>query len=120
MNQYPFGQVFFQHEHDLVTVDNDCRMIRWDQYGDNKEQKDVNGAGNDIVSNLSARTIKLELASQSSDTTLRHVATVHQPLVKEEECANPITAILAILKCVQQATQLVLLLDMVQFCKAAQ
>lgn len=40
-NEYPFGQEFIQHEHALVTVDDDCKMILWDQYGDNKEQKDV-------------------------------------------------------------------------------
>ena len=42
--EYPFGQVFYQHEHALVTVDNDCRVILWDQYGDNKEQQDVEDA----------------------------------------------------------------------------
>lgn len=35
------GEVFTQHEHALVTVDDRCKMTRWDQYGDNKEQQDV-------------------------------------------------------------------------------
>ncbi|MCO7225578.1 hypothetical protein [Pleionea sp. CnH1-48] len=35
------GDVFKQHEHALVTVGPNCRMTLWDQYGDNKEQKDV-------------------------------------------------------------------------------
>ena len=48
-NQHPFGEVFFQREHAIVTVDNDCRRIRWDQYGDNKEQKDVKDAVNKIL-----------------------------------------------------------------------
>ncbi len=36
--------MFYQHEHALVTVDDDCRMILWDQYGDNKEQENVEDA----------------------------------------------------------------------------
>ncbi len=32
---------FLQHEHALVSFDKDGRMTAWDQYGDNKEQKDV-------------------------------------------------------------------------------
>lgn len=40
-NEYPFGSTFFQYEHALVTVDKDCKMVLWDQYGDNKEQLDV-------------------------------------------------------------------------------
>ncbi|TQV73574.1 hypothetical protein FLL45_11920 [Aliikangiella marina] len=35
------GEVFTQYEHALVTVNNSCRMEMWDQYGDNKEQQDV-------------------------------------------------------------------------------
>ncbi len=35
------GETFTQHEHALVTVNNRCKMTRWDQYGDNKEQQDV-------------------------------------------------------------------------------
>ncbi len=35
------GETFQQHEHALVTVNDSCRMILWDQYGDNKEQQDV-------------------------------------------------------------------------------
>lgn len=35
------GESFKQHEHALVTVNQQCKMILWDQYGDNKEQKDV-------------------------------------------------------------------------------
>ena len=48
-SDYPFGQVFLQYEHTLVTVDNDCRMIRWDQHGDNKEQKDVDDIATAIL-----------------------------------------------------------------------
>ncbi|CAN0162248.1 unnamed protein product, partial [Scytosiphon promiscuus] len=42
---YPFGVSFDQHEHAIATVDDDCKLIKWDQYGDNKEQTDVDDAG---------------------------------------------------------------------------
>lgn len=32
------GDEFLQHEHALVTLDNNCRLTLWDQYGDNQEQ----------------------------------------------------------------------------------
>ena len=48
-NDYPFGQIFVQHEHALVTVDNECRMILWDQYGNNKEQAAVSSATDAIL-----------------------------------------------------------------------
>ena len=35
-----------QHEHALVTVNADCKMIKWDQYGDNIEQEQVGVAVN--------------------------------------------------------------------------
>lgn len=47
--EYPFSQTYYQHEHALVTVDDDCKMIKWDQYGDNAEQDVVNKAANDIL-----------------------------------------------------------------------
>ena len=40
-SEYPYIQTFYQHEHALITVNDDCRIILWDQYGDNKEQEDV-------------------------------------------------------------------------------
>jgi hypothetical protein len=40
-SEYPFAQVYTQYEHALVTVDDECKMIIWDQYGDNKEQQQV-------------------------------------------------------------------------------
>lgn len=49
---YPFSQAFDQHEHALVTVDDDCRIVMWDQYGDNKEQTDVEDAVDVIVCEL--------------------------------------------------------------------
>lgn len=35
------GDTFTQHEHALVTVNANCKMTLWDQFGDNKEQQDV-------------------------------------------------------------------------------
>ena len=42
--EYPYGAEMLQHEHAIVTVNDDCKMVLWDQYGDNKEQKDVDEA----------------------------------------------------------------------------
>lgn len=43
-NEYPWGQSYLQHEHAIVTVNDDCQMILWDQYGDNQEQANVDNA----------------------------------------------------------------------------
>lgn len=43
------GQSFLQHEHALVTVNNDCKMVKWDQYGDNAEQFAVDKAVLDFL-----------------------------------------------------------------------
>ena len=32
------GDVFYQNEHALVTVNSRCKMTLWDQYGDDQEQ----------------------------------------------------------------------------------
>ncbi|MEM9489769.1 MAG: hypothetical protein AAGC55_11525 [Myxococcota bacterium] len=42
------GDTFVQHEHALVTVDDDCKMVLWDQYGDNAEQEAVDDKADDI------------------------------------------------------------------------
>lgn len=42
--EYPFGLNVLQYEHALVTVDDDCKIILWDQYGDNAEQDAVDDA----------------------------------------------------------------------------
>ncbi len=41
-DEYPFNTSYVQHEHALVTVDDDCKVLLWDQYGDNAEQDAVN------------------------------------------------------------------------------
>jgi len=45
----PFNQTLYQHEHAIVTVDENCKMILWDQTGDNKEQTDVDDIADGIV-----------------------------------------------------------------------
>lgn len=37
----PQDTTFYQYEHALVTVDDEGRMVAWDQYGDNAEQQEV-------------------------------------------------------------------------------
>ena len=46
--EYPFSQTFVQHEHALVTVEGDCKISLWDQYGDDMEQVDVETAAADL------------------------------------------------------------------------
>ena len=36
--EYPWSYSFVQHEDALVSVDDDCRITSWDQYGDDVEQ----------------------------------------------------------------------------------
>jgi hypothetical protein len=38
------GEVFLQHETALVTVNSDCQIEVWDQYGDDAEQQAVDEA----------------------------------------------------------------------------
>lgn len=33
------GKTIYQHEHALITVDKDCKIKLWDQYGDSTEQE---------------------------------------------------------------------------------
>lgn len=42
--EYPFGAIVYQHEHGIVDVDDDCKLVFWDQYGDDKEQTDLDDA----------------------------------------------------------------------------
>jgi len=41
---YPFDHQVIQYEHAIVSVDNSCKLTRWDQFGDNKEQVEVDDA----------------------------------------------------------------------------
>jgi len=50
--EYPWSSKFLQYEHALVTVDDDCKMILWDQYGDNEEQDAVNLASSAVLQEL--------------------------------------------------------------------
>ena len=47
-DQYPYDQTFVQHEHALVTVDGNCKIALWDQYGDDMEQAVVETATADL------------------------------------------------------------------------
>ena len=40
-SEYPFGVTVLQHEHALIDVDDDCKILVWDQYGNNAEQTDM-------------------------------------------------------------------------------
>jgi len=51
---YPFSTYYEQHEHALVTVNDDCKMTKWDQYGDNTEQNDVDDASDAVLGVLCA------------------------------------------------------------------
>lgn len=69
--EYPFGQVYWQHEHALVTVDDECKMILWDQYGDNEEQRVVDEATNAILCAIGMMPAEAcpETAAESTTTT---------------------------------------------------
>jgi len=42
------GDTFLQHEHAIITVNNSCKMVLWDQYGDNEEQIAVDNKADDL------------------------------------------------------------------------
>ena len=46
---YLFHQRINQYEHAIVDLDEDCKIVRWDQYGDNKEQTDVAAAAQALL-----------------------------------------------------------------------
>merc|ERR1719422_852698 len=46
--EYPFGQPSVQHEHALVSLDGNCKITKWDQYGDDAEQAVVEEAAKDL------------------------------------------------------------------------
>jgi len=48
-NTWPWNQTILQYEHAIVKVDNECRIMWWDQYGDNKEQTDVTDAVDEMM-----------------------------------------------------------------------
>lgn len=51
---YPFSQTFYQHEDALIAVDDDCKLVTWDQYGDDKEQTDVAEANSALLCAIGA------------------------------------------------------------------
>lgn len=83
---YPFSARFKQYEHALVTVDDDCKIILWDQYGDNKEQSDVEDAINAMISKVGADAILAE----DSEAELT-----------SSGCSDPLKAIIHTMDCIE-------------------
>lgn len=50
---YPFNVTVAQHEHAIAHVDDDCKFTFWGQYGDNKEQTDVDVVAANLLSCVS-------------------------------------------------------------------
>jgi hypothetical protein len=46
---YPYAQAIKQYEHAIVKVDDNCRIIRWDQTGDDYEQGLVTTTVDDLL-----------------------------------------------------------------------
>jgi len=53
----PFIFEHVQHEHALVTVDDDFRIIRWDHYGDDAEQNYTDEASVALIAELCSKDI---------------------------------------------------------------
>jgi hypothetical protein len=49
---YPFHQTHVQHEDAFVETDNACKIVRWDQYGDDAEQAGVASNAADLLCEL--------------------------------------------------------------------
>lgn len=49
--EYPFSQIFLQHEMAAVSVNDDCKITVWDQYGDDKEQQALDKVVSDMLQN---------------------------------------------------------------------
>lgn len=66
---YPFGQTYVQHEDAFVTTDDDCMMVKWDQYGDNAEQEAVTRNVNDILCLLGVTQLPSGAPCKANGTT---------------------------------------------------
>jgi hypothetical protein len=55
----PDGVQMVQYEHALVTVNSDCKMTLWDQYGDNIEQDVITGL-NAYSNRIGAQALDLD------------------------------------------------------------
>jgi hypothetical protein len=47
--EYPFSQTILQHEMAAVSVNDDCKITVWDQYGDDKEQQALDKVVSDML-----------------------------------------------------------------------
>ncbi|CAN0160290.1 unnamed protein product [Ectocarpus sp. 8 AP-2014] len=58
--EYPFSYARDQHEHVIATLNDDCQVEKWDQYGDNQEQNDVFDATNAVICVIGASGLPIE------------------------------------------------------------
>ena len=68
---YPFRAHIKQYEWAIVTVGADCKILRWDQYGDNKEQSDADSAMNAMIDLGGIQPALAQQASSSSKLVSR-------------------------------------------------
>merc|ERR550539_721221 len=102
-NTYPFNATFNQYEHAIVTVDDDCKVVRWDQYGDNKEQRDVDDATNAMIA-LVGIPSPAEHTSTSKvhrGIALAEAASTDSEEESSEACADPLAAINRVMTCIR-------------------
>ena len=87
-SEYPWSAKVVQHEHALVTVDDECRIKTWDQYGDNKEQAEADDVSAAIFAELCAKQIAppemCEPPSSISSVTNENAAAMEENA--EESC----------------------------------
>lgn len=58
--EYPFSYARDQHEHVIATLNDDCEVEKWDQYGDNQEQNDVFDATFAVICVIGASGLPIE------------------------------------------------------------
>jgi len=104
---YPFRAHIKQYEWAIVTVDADCKIVRWDQYGDNKEQSDADSAMNAMIDLVGIQPALAQQASSSSKLVSRStLAEVDESSGRVAEtsgksrCADPLRAIIHTLTCI--------------------
>jgi len=101
---YPFNATFKQYEHALVTVDDDCKIIQWDQYGDNKEQSDADAAMDAMIAEVGV-VASVEVASTGSkaETSGYLVEESSSSSATESSgfCADPLSSIMHTMDCIR-------------------
>jgi hypothetical protein len=69
-DESPWGETYLQYEHALVTVNDDCQMVLWDQYGDNEEQSAVDNAAATILSDPAIQCVFGMLPAEACVTVI--------------------------------------------------